>query len=489
MSPTESSPKGRPSLSADKESRILELYTQSGGHRSFRSIAGEVGVAPSTVSRVVKSSGVAKPNPEKDSRKESSGTRANMRAVADRAGVSLYTASLALRNSSKVKMETRKQVEEAAKALDYRPHPYVGAQMAAVRRGRVAAVRAELAYLYADSTIPTPWHKAVTRLYGPRRRFESAKESALQAGYALEPFLFGDPEIRPRRLQQILESRGIRGLLLDFPAYLAEGRDFDFSRFNCVAFQEQTEFQPHVFTNNEFLNVLKAFCMLWRLGYRKIGFAIADSRMVSSLYRPEAAYDHCQRHLVPEHLRIPLLHEETWMKGFLRHVREGADLEDRNRIGEMEWLRSQDWNGLKQRLRGDASDVETVLEAIIGRWMEFHAPEVVICEDNHFRERLERLGYRGPEDVGLVHTNLDRDVPGWSGIRAPQEELAAAAVREVNQSIESGRFGDTANPLHVRLAGEWVEGTTTRRIDRPLTPMDGLSDRWIRRVLNESMGG
>ena len=49
-------------------------------------------------------------------------TRATMRDVADRAGVSLMTVSRVLNNSAAVKLETRERVEDAVKALGYRPN-------------------------------------------------------------------------------------------------------------------------------------------------------------------------------------------------------------------------------------------------------------------------------------------------------------------------------------------------------------------------------
>jgi LacI family transcriptional regulator len=417
--------------------------------------------------------------------KEEAGVRPSLAAVARAAQVSVSTASLAMRGSNRVKEETGARVKAVAEQLGYQAHPYIGAQLAAVRRGKTARVRACLGYLYADSAVSTPWKSSLRKLYGPKRRFEASCASARRYGYTLEPFIFRDPGCRPRRLQQILESRGIRGLLLDFPAYLATGQDFDFLRFNCISFNEQYAFRPHVFGNNDFQNIMKMFCQLWRMGYRRIGFAIGDSRMVSSAYRPEAAFRHCQHHIVPEDLRIPLLYEESWMEAFLKQIRNGLPPVDFHRIGQNNWLLEQDWSDLHRKLDEGGEALETTLLAIIERWMEEHRPEVVICEDNRFKTRLERIGYAVPEDVGLAHAHLDMDVKDWTGIRTAEEELADAAVRELNHSIEVGRFGLVNNPLHVRFTGEWIEGKTTRPVKEPITEISEVARRWIRIVLNE----
>jgi len=486
--------RGRPGLSSADRTRILQIYSQLAQEQSLRSIAGVCGISITTLTRLLDEEGIARPRRNRRSEapkdRPREPVRPSLKAVAARAGVSASTASLALRDNPRVHAATRERVKAAAAAIGYSVHPYIGAQLAAVRRGRVADIRANFAYLYADHAVSTPWREALNRLYGPRRRFEAAQKTAKRYGYGLEPFLFRDPELRPQRLQQILESRGIRGLILDFPAYLAVDQEFDFSRFNCVSFNQQSEFRPHVFSNNDFQNVMLAFCRLWELGYRKIGFAVGDSRMVSSVFRPEAAYVHCQRHIVPEELRLPILYEEIWMKAYLRQLRHGKTPSDSSRVGENEWLLREDWSDLERRLeRDESSAVETTLEAIIAKWMQQNKPDVMICSDRNFRTRLERLGYRVPDDIGLVHLQLDADVPEWTGVRTAEEELAEAAVRELNHSIEVGQFGAVRHPLQVRFTGEWIEGATTRKIKKPKTALGDVAEAWIRLVKNQPMAG
>ena len=56
-----------------------------------------------------------------------------MKQVAEAAGVSLNTVSLALRNHRRISVKTRQHVQQVAENLGYRPDPVVAAGMARLR--------------------------------------------------------------------------------------------------------------------------------------------------------------------------------------------------------------------------------------------------------------------------------------------------------------------------------------------------------------------
>lgn len=61
--------------------------------------------------------------------------RISIRDLAELAGVSRTTVSLALRDNSKVAAETREMIQRLAREHDYRSHPAVNALMQQVGRG------------------------------------------------------------------------------------------------------------------------------------------------------------------------------------------------------------------------------------------------------------------------------------------------------------------------------------------------------------------
>jgi len=481
-----SPPPGRPGLGFECIDRILALYRSGVGERSLRSIAKEVGVAPNTVAKVLDEAGLRKRKPVKAPGAKSGaeiarGLRPSLRAVAAHAGVSLATASLALKGSPKVLPATRARVEASAQALGYRAHPYISAQLAAVRQGRTAEVQATLAYLFAQLEDVNSWEAAMDQPYGPARKFRAAQTTARKAGYQLEPFLLNQRGRSPSRLHQILESRGVRGLLVDFPAMVPIGIDFDFNRFNCVAFAEQTEFAPHVYSPNDFQDCMLLFCELWLRGYRRIGYIVADSSSVSSVFRPDAGFRHAQAHLVPDMLRIPLLPLETLSWLLRQYAATGVWAGERHRVGESEWAEAL-WRdpALQDDLESGFFE-----KAVLRNWMERHRPEVVICQNIRIHALLQDLGYEVPRDVGLAHLNLNADVADWSGIRRSDEVQGEVAVQELARAVESGRLGLPKHPLHVRIPGEWMEGRTTRQLKNPQVPITTAARRWIRRVKNQ----
>ena len=68
--------------------------------------------------------------------KSMSSRQVTLKEVAAKAGVSIMTASRALRNQANVTPDTRAKVERAAAQLDYRPNPLVSALMSYRRASR-----------------------------------------------------------------------------------------------------------------------------------------------------------------------------------------------------------------------------------------------------------------------------------------------------------------------------------------------------------------
>ena len=150
-----------------------------------------------------------------------------MRRIAQAAGVSHVTVSLALRNDPRLPVETRRRVQDVARELGYRPNPLVHALMSQVRARKPMKNITTIAFLTAFPT-PDAWRK-VSHVY--RDYFDGAVERAAELGYRVEEIWAKEPGMTGRRLSDVLETRGIRGLLVG-PLPPSRGHlSLDWSRF------------------------------------------------------------------------------------------------------------------------------------------------------------------------------------------------------------------------------------------------------------------
>ena len=487
------SKRGRPPLDNSIKRKVVELFKSEGGDRSLRWLARQTGISSVSVRRILEKEGLwerrrgSVPSPGKRvPQDQGTGNIVNLTQVAEAAGVSKSTVSLALNQSPKIREETRQRINKLAREMGYRAHPYIGAHMASVRAGRVKFVQESIAYVYANPD-GVDWATSCKQPWGPKRKFEAASQAAFEKGYSLKPqylFEFGQ---NARRLEDVLHNRGVRGLLLDFPAYFSAMAGLNLGHFSSVAFRDQNPITLHVVGHDMFRSVLMAYGRLWELGYRRIGFITSDAVSTSSLFVRDAAYRHAQYHLTPKEDHLPILHADTLGKHYRDSLYYGDQPQEINRCGEADWLMNEDWSALKAQI--DAGDplMQSIHDAILSRWLREHRPDAIICEHGDMLGWLENLGYRVPADMGVVHCNLNTDVPGWSGIRRADELVAAHAIDLLLQKIDHGETGQPRFPIIQRSPGNWVEGSTSPKVNQPNTPLTRYAREWVAKVADHSI--
>jgi DNA-binding LacI/PurR family transcriptional regulator len=132
-----------------------------------------------------------------------------MEDVARAAGCHSSTVSLALRGDVRIPADTRERVRTAAEKLGYRIHPLIAAWVSARRAGRPVGRRLPAAYLtcHPDNF---RW-KADVHF---RSIFEGAREQAEKFGFALTEFRLGDYARDVARLNQVLVTRNVQGVIV-----------------------------------------------------------------------------------------------------------------------------------------------------------------------------------------------------------------------------------------------------------------------------------
>ena len=247
--------------------------------------------------------------------------RVSLRDIAKALGVSHATVSMALRDLPQISAEMRGKVHALAREMGYRPDPVLGA-LAHYRKGKTApAMEAVLAWV---NCWPRPAELRVHREFDGYWR--GAQAAAERSGYRLEEFRVGGGAagLAPKRLEQVLRTRNIAGMLLaplpPEPEAPAHGwLDFAWEHFSIVRLGRSWKMpRAQVVTSDQVGNTMLACGRMRERGYERVGFAMAEGSFPGVLFR--AGFLAAQADLAPG-LRLPVFTAE---KGRPRRGRRGS---------------------------------------------------------------------------------------------------------------------------------------------------------------------
>ena len=152
-----------------------------------------------------------------------------VRSLARSLGLSRTTVSDALRATGRTSPETAERVRKAAEDAGYRRNPLAASLMSELRRSRGTTFRGVLAAVDLEEP-GRPAH--ASRFH--RELVQGATTRAVELGFKVEKFGVGNHGVSLHRLDAILQSRGIHGVIL-LPAW--QTPDFsklDWSRYAGV---------------------------------------------------------------------------------------------------------------------------------------------------------------------------------------------------------------------------------------------------------------
>jgi LacI family transcriptional regulator len=320
--------------------------------------------------------------------------------------ISQVTVSLALRNHPTISEARRKQIQDLAREMGYRPNP-AASTLAQFRKLHSAPpVQASLAWI---NGWPDPNQLRAYREFDGYWR--GAVSAAEEAGYRLEEFHL-NPRLKPRQLQRILIARGVAGILVPPHAQpRSDWTDFDWGKFSVVRFGRTVGALPvHSVTADQAANGLLAFNEILARGYRRIGFV---------------GYN-----------------KTTWLAGagFL-------------------WAQTQrpSTERLPPFLCPEGEDVERSIIPLKA-WMRHNKPDAIVTDVAGLRSLLIRTGYRVPEDVGLASLSI-RDCPINAGIDQHPKEIGRVALHTLVSLIHSRETGFPRIYRETRIPGSWVDGS------------------------------
>lgn len=336
-----------------------------------------------------------------------------IRSLAQEAGVSAATVSLALRDHPRISPGMRRKIHDLAAAAGYRANPAVSRLLSEIRVGKSAAFQGTLGVLY---TSPTTDDRIVSSV---REWVAAAKVRAAELGYHVDEFVLHEQNMTPARLVRILETRGIKGLMVTGPfGGKRIPRELDALWTLCAAIvlgERPVEPALSCALNNQFLTVTTAMEKVAALGYRRPGLCI--------------------------HPFVDQVLEHRFLGGFLAAQ---AQLPAADRVPVCSY-ESADRRGFIDWLRRHRPDVVLTLHADIKAWMEAE-------------------GLRVPADAGLLHLDRTHDLGGWSGMHQDNEHLGSAAVEMLLSQVYFNILGAPPFQNCLFLGGEWVPGATLRKV-------------------------
>lgn len=334
--------------------------------------------------------------------------RTNMADVAKAAGVSVSTVSRALSNNPQIPAATRQRIQAVADQLRYRPDPLISAL---VRRRTGQTPRSATTIVYLDSH---PRKNNLARHPFRKNLFEGAKQRAESLGYTLDYVWSGDPKLDRDALNRVLLNRGIRGV---FIGPLTQGG----SRFSlnwdrlCPVTSGYSMINPrlHLAAPDQFLNGLKIFRTLWKLGYRRPGLLMSHNVAQRSFGKWQAA------------------------ALFFAHQR-GIDV--------------------------PTAILPAITEPTVRAWFEETRPDVIVSVHLQPLAWLTRWGFSVPEDVGYATLSWRQQKKYIAGIDENPQAIGAATIDLCVGLLQRNETGLPVTPKSVLIEGIWKDGDTLRAV-------------------------
>ncbi len=334
------------------------------------------------------------------------------RTIAQAARVNISTVSRALRGAPGVSPAECKRIRALAARLGYRPNPFVAAFTAQVRTYRRSPQSATIALLDCWPEERPRWANfddSIDYVGGIRDR-------AGALGYAVERIRLIDLDQSLNRLQRLLTTRNIYGLLiLPVPEGTnLSGLDFSHLASATIDFSLQQPTFIRRASPHYYHNTVLALTTLAARGYRRIGYAatnITEQRQDDLSLAAFYVFNTRHPHLCVEPCLIEIATRQRDLAAWLRRER----------------------------------------------------PDALVSSDFLLPDDLCRAGYRVPKDIAAVSLTRPPDpARRATHIDENYREVGAQAVDMIVDAIHRNEYGlPTTHVVHL-VDGIWHEGRTVR---------------------------
>ncbi len=330
----------------------------------------------------------------------------SLRSLAKSLDISHTTVSDALRGTGRVDPATVKRVKTAAREAGYRHNPLAATLMSEMRRSRGGTFRGMLAVVGlhepAQPALGTAFHRELV---------VGATTRGMQLGFKVEEFTVGQAGLTVPRLDSILQSRGIHGVII-----LPEWNIPDWSRFDWLHYAGiYTDYnieRPalHCVCCDHYRSMTGALARLTALGYQRPGLFLQQHQDQRLQNRFSAAFNGFK---LPAPRVPPLIVEE---------------------------LQRDEFNA----------------------WFRKFQPDIVLGHYTYILDWMEECGAQVPSTHGFVCLNELYKTRPCAGLDQQPREIGARSAELVIAQLQRNERGIPHWPTTTTIPARWVEGPTVR---------------------------
>jgi LacI family transcriptional regulator len=337
-----------------------------------------------------------------------------LRSLARTLGLSRTTVSDALRGSPRVDPSTVARVRKAAREAGYQRNPLAAALMSELRRSRGSLFRGVLAAVDIDEPDRPPhaerFHRELVLGAGAR---------AAELGFKVEKFTVGRGGVSVHRLDSILQSRGIHGVIL-LPAW----DDPDLSRLDWSLYAGvYTDYiieRPalHSVCSDHYRSMMAALQRLTALDYHRPGLFQHKHHDERLQYRWEAAFRAYQENQPGVEPVAPLI-------------------------------------------------MDALTRDVFIRWFKRTKPDVVLGHNTEVIAWMEECGAKVPATHGFVCLNVLMKTQPCAGLDLQPRTLGARSAEVVIAQLQRNERGIPEWPVTTTIPARWMDGPTLRKMKTP----------------------
>ncbi len=339
-------------------------------------------------------------------------SRPTLQNIADEVGVCRMTVSRALRNKSCVSSELMKRIHDVAEEMGYKPDPKISQLMSYLRESRETPVRETLGIIH-----PLPAHVDPSDSKSPteRRLIAGIEKRAEELGYDIDRFTWQAKTMRQKRLRDILEARGIKGIIILGTRVSGEDMTPLAEVTSSVIVGRSNYRTPLALVcNDHYYTMRLALYELMARGYERIGLYIGKGT--------DAVVSH------------------AWHSIFTYY-------QNKMQINAPELI------ALPERVEKEAYQ----------QWLAETSPDVVISNDPGIKVWAEETGLSIPKELGFCQIDWIEGMENCSGVDQNSETIGVAATDLVTHQLMHDERGISPFSKKVMIEGIWREGPSLRR--------------------------
>lgn len=343
-----------------------------------------------------------------------------MEDVAKAAGVHPTTVSMALRSHPSIPTVTRERILKIAHRIGYVRDPLLDAFN--FHRLQKLSVKQTPSIAFVIDAGSSPYFFGSS--YHPLV-YEGVRGVAESQHLSLETFALGARDLTVSRLNTILTSRGINGVLLSTFTPATRAVDLDWAQFSAVKIESHhLATQLDVVSNDQCQAARLALRRLRELGYRRIGLATAldDESRLESTFSSGVLVEQAdmpRKECVP-----PLLFERAPIPEIAARVAA--------------WIKEQR------------------VDALMTNWHEL----IDVAAWNGRETRIPSTTIRIPHDVAFASLDVPGDSPALGGIVQNHRLVGMRAMEQLAVMVRTYRRGAPENPSITYVPGFWRDGPT-----------------------------